>query len=170
MAIELGSQLWRDPAAGGLHCPLSETLRYRNDGRHRACRPQESGAQVRKLLRQEGACGCVFLRGMPPGSGGSVRPMLPPRRRQTAPVPSPASPAAGCPEAAEQPCGGGGDLDVWRTSQDRPTLALPDNGRNLKGYASGSRSRVPLHLSAADLGPICHVSADGSKDEGRGTY
>lgn len=52
--------------------------------------------------------------------------------------PTPASPAAGCPEAAEQPCGG--DLDVWRTSQDRPTLAFPDNGRNLKGYASGSQS------------------------------
>lgn len=84
--------------------------------------------------------------------------------------PTPASPAAGCPEAAEQPCGGGVDLDVWRTSQDRPTLAFPDNGRNLKGYASGSRSRAPLHWSAADLGPICHVSADGSKDEGRGTY
>lgn len=77
------------------------------------------------------------------------------------------------PQVAQRPLSsraGGGDLDVWRTSQDRPTLALPDNGRNLKGYASGCRSRVPLHLSAADLGPICHVSADGSKDEGRGTY
>lgn len=33
--------------------------------------------------------------------------------------PTPASPAAGCPEAAEQPCGG--DLDVWRTSLSRTT-------------------------------------------------